>query len=124
MENYQDNVAELRKYYSKLYKYLRDCSGLSFAGTKVVDKRKVDDILVCIEASYPSCYKKFLDLYGGSNIASKKFYDLLMSAIKNKFLFSSSSYAVKINEALTYIDKIKVSLPADFKYIEENYSAN
>ena len=120
MENAYDNVVELKKYYDKLSKIITESPGLVLMKVKVIDKRRVDDILVCIEASYPSFYKKYLDLYGGRSLKSHKLYILLMEAIKNKFMFSTSKYAIKFDEALTIIKKIRASLEPDFNYITTN----
>ena len=87
----------------------------------MVNKAKIDDILCCIEGSFPQEYKDYLKKYGSNKLNSNVYLTNLHAAIKNRFFFSTTSYAVRVRETEQLINAICLSLTADFNKIMQDY---
>ena len=86
------------------------------------NKNRVDDILCCVESSWPDNYKKFLEAPVAIKLKSPKHYQRIMMAIKNRFAFSSSLYLVKYEDAVSAINLLIKSIDSDIKYISKQAS--
>ena len=119
MLNPQEASFDLKKFLKKLQVLIEREASMTFFGTKVLDKKKVDDILCCIEASFSDDYKKFVR---NRKLKSYTYYLQLLAAIKNRFFFSTTVYAVKYKEALPLIMAIHNAIDSDIKFIYSDQS--
>ena len=113
----QDSVIELKKYLKKLRILIENDAIFTLFKVKIVDKKKVDDLLCCIESSFPAEYKVFVNRVGSDRVKSHAFYNKLLGAIKNKFMFSTDVYAVNHKDALGYIVGLQNALSSDIENI-------
>ena len=128
-ENNQDKqkikqqMETLMNYFDKLSKYLKTNGSIGIGNRKLYDKKKIDDILCCVEANIPVVFKKYADTYGNSNINIKTFklQEQLIEYIRVKPPIGASSYLVNMTGALTTINKLKTAIPSDYIYILSNF---
>lgn len=117
MYNPQEVSIAIKGYLKKLKSILNNEVVFNLGNTKVVNKSKVDDILCCVEGSLPEEYKNYLKKYGLTKLKSYMYLNQLHAAIKNKFLFSTSKYAVNMNLAESNITAIISVIDADLDKI-------
>ena len=82
-----EETIELKKYLKKLIFVIEKETTFSFFNTVFIDTKRLDDILCCIEASWPEKYKAFKNKKSNSIIKSSIAYKKAILAIKNKFTF-------------------------------------
>lgn len=116
MSNYQEEILEFRKYLKKLLTILQLNCIFSFMGIRLYNKNLIDDVLCCIEGSWPENYRKYV-AKTTSNILSYGYYKQLILAIKNRFMLSSSVYSIKYHNAVGAIDNLMLSIEQDMRYI-------
>lgn len=114
-----EKIMELKKYLKKLQGTINREAVFTFFDVKIVHKKPVDDILCCIEASFPDKYKLYLKQYSPKDVQSYQMYLTLKNKIQNKFMFSSSHYSVSYNHIYTIITTISSTIESDMKMIEE-----
>ena len=117
MTNMEETVINLTKYLKKMRYLIEKESKLVFFDKSLVSTRRLDDIFCCIEAAWPSEYKKFLEEYGEINLKTPKLYKALKLATKNKFSITSSLCVVYRHKAFMAIDAILESIKMDMKSI-------
>ncbi len=117
MLNPQEEVIDLKKYLKKLQYIIEYDAKFTLISTKIVDKKKIDDILCCIESAFPTDYKKFVKEKGPYKLNSSKSYLHLYEAVKNKFLFSTDVYSVRFSDAIEAISGIHNNIENDLKLI-------
>lgn len=121
MYNPQDVSIAIKKYLAKLKKVIENEVVFNLGNTKVVNKARVDDILCCIEGSFPKEYKDYLAKHGFMKLKSYLFLNQLHAAIKNKFLFSTTNYAVNVSQAESNINALASVLDSDLnKVLQES----
>ena len=94
MYNPDEVIVEIKKYILKLKKIIQNEATFVFFTNKLVNKKKIDDILCCIEGALPSDYAEYIKKYGVNSLQSNIFLQKVHQAIKNKFMMSSDSYLV------------------------------
>ena len=121
MLNPQEASIETIKYLRKLKKII-ETEGTRLFKSKIINKARLDDVLCCIEGSFPQEYREHIKKKGGRKLRSCICFQEINGAIKRKFLFSSSSYSVSYQEALNLIDTMQKSFGSDLKQIFNNNS--
>lgn len=109
-------ILEFKKYLDKLYNLIEREAIFSFISTKLVDKKRIDDLICCIDASFPEEYINYVKKTNKS-LETTKCYRRLQNAIKNKFLFSANVYLVRQREALAEIVELQQIIDSDMKLI-------
>lgn len=117
MTNVEEVIINLAKYLKKMRYLIEQESKLVFFDKSLVSTRRLDDLFCCIEAAWPSEYKKNLEEYGEINLKTPRLYKALKLATKNKFFLTSSLCVVYRNEAFMAIDAILGSIKADMEFI-------
>lgn len=112
----EQKIIELKKYLHKLYNFIEREALFSFISTKLFDKKKVDDLICCIDASFPEEYKNYIRETKKS-LRTTKSYRELLNAIQNKFLFNTNMYLVHYQEALAKIVELQQVIDSDIKLI-------
>ena len=117
MTNMEEAVINLTKYFKKMRYLIEKEAKFRIFDKSLVATRRLDDIFCCIEAAWPSEYKKFLEEYGEINLKTPKLYKALKLATKNKFFITSSLCVVYRHKAFMAIDAILESIKMDMKSI-------
>lgn len=122
MLNPQEASIELKKYLKKLSRIIEQEATFTFIKSKIVDKNKIDDILCCIDATFPDEYRAFIKKSGARGLKSYALYLQILGAIKNKFMFSTSVYKVRHGDALSLISSMINSLDSDINFVYSDQS--
>ena len=117
MLNPQKSLIETKKYLKKLKSIIEKQAKFTFIKSKLLDRLVIDDLLCCIEASFPDEYKEFVKKKGGRSLKSYVILKDLQAVIKGRFLFSSSYYSVRHKEAYELIDRLSKTLDYDLNLI-------
>ena len=120
--NPQESTVEFKKYLKKLLQVIEREASFTLISSKIYDKKRIDDILCCIEASWPEDYKKYIAKFDTKKVKSTLFYNKLMLAVKNKFFFSTNCYSVNYNEAVSAITSLLVAIENDMRFIYSDQS--
>ena len=115
------DVTEIINYFNKLNKIINYEADFTLIDIKFVKKNKIDDILCCILKLLPDSYKRIMKQKEGKKLNSVLAYDMLFSAIKNKFIFNSDVYLVRFKDVTKYVKIIASTLERDIEYVEKNY---
>lgn len=117
MYNPDDAAIETKKYLKKLKTIIENEATFIFFKTRLINKSRLDDILCCIEASFPDEYKDCIKRTGGKSLRSYRMYRELVGLIKRKSLLSSASYSVLFQEAINVIDNLSRGILSDYKRV-------
>ncbi len=114
-----ESIIELKKHLRKLQNIIENNASFTFFKVKIVDKNRIDDILCCIEASFPDEYKK-LFRNASSKYKSVSLWHSLRASIQRKFILSSDSYLVKHKVAVNLIAGFSAILEQDIRFLYNN----
>lgn len=120
MYNIDDSILECKKYLKSLQKIIDNSSGLTLFKVKIINKNRIDDVLCCLEASFPDEYKKLLKQKTSGQFKSVSLYRLLKGNIQRKWIFSSNDYLVKYKDVPSSIAKFSVILEQDIRFLYNN----
>ena len=123
MINPVESTLEVKKYLKKLLLVIENDAIFTMINSKIIDKKRIDDILCCVEASWPEDYKNYLAKKGTKKLKSPLYYKQLLMAIKNKFMFSTNNYSVKYKMAKSLISSLIVSIDNDIKHIYNEWKS-
>ena len=116
MSTCDEQIIALKKYFKKLLYIIKNDASFTFMDKKIVNKKRIDDIMCCIEASFPEIYKERASR-GSNMLKSYALYQKLLQVVNNKFILSSSSYLVYYNDAQQYINSFLSSIDSDIREI-------
>ena len=123
MLNPDEVTLELQKYFKKLKRILNEESTGGWFGKKSVNKSRVEDMLCCIEGSFPEEYKRYIESHGlASRVKSYKLFQQLQTVIKNKSFLNSNAYSVNVDDANRILSGIMSTLPGDISFIYSSES--
>ena len=114
MFNPDETLVTIKNYLTKLTRIINDQATFTWFHTKIVKKTKIDDILCCIEGSFPDEYKNFVKRHGTRDLKGYACYQQLLDMLRGKSMLFSDSYSVKHNEAIKQIQTLTKFLKADF----------
>ena len=117
MLNPSDSSLELKKYLKKLLRLIEYEATFTFFKTKLIDKSRADDIICCIEASFPKEYKEFVKRTGGKKLRSNFLWIQVLEAVRNKFCFSTCVYSVRTAAAIQAITSMGSVIDSDMRII-------
>lgn len=120
MYNIEELTAETKKYLKKLKNMIEIEPTFFITKTKLIKKTRIDDVLCCIEASFPDAYKSYIKNRGGRSMKSYSCYLNLNTALKNKIFLFGDSYSINDKEAMTLIITMTKSIDNDLKLILNN----
>lgn len=122
MLNPEEKISEIKKYLRKLKNMLETQISFSMGAINLIDKKAMDDILCCVEASFPDNYKAYIKKNGSNKLESNKYWVQILKAIKNKFLLSANVYNVRKRQAIALITKMECTLNSDIKRLNDDSS--
>lgn len=122
MYNPEDIAIKIKKYLKKLSNTINNESSLTLMKVKIINKKKVDDILCCIEATFPDDYRDFVKKNGVKRLKSAQIYQQLLASIRRKFWLDTNSYSVLFNDVADNINALAATIESDIKkvYIAES----
>ncbi len=121
MYNSIDVLSTAKTYLRKLKKIINEEASFTLINVKILKKAKIDDILCCIEGALPQEYRDYIKKYGANSLKSNTYIRRLHAAIKNRFMFSTNSYAVRYKETEPLIEMIISALNADLNRVMHVY---
>ena len=120
MFNEDEVLEKINNYLKKLTSIINNDAKFSIFGIKFIKKKRIDDLLCCIEATLPKEYKDAIRKLGAQNFAGYTCYtELLNSFRKNKSLFADN-YMIRHNIVLRQISVLKTSIRRDFKKVTQD----
>ncbi len=123
MLNPEEIIADLQKYLKKLNTIINEESSCGLLGGRSASKARIDDILCCIEGSFPEEYKRYIERHGSKGrLKSYAYFQQLQNAIKKKNFWNKNLYSIEINEANQFIKAIQSTLPSDIRFIYSSES--
>lgn len=117
MLNVDDNIVEIKKYLKKLISSLSTELVFSWGDAKFIKKKRIDDLLCCIEATIPQEYKNYIQRTGAKKLQSAKAWNDLNVALKNKFFLNSDIYIIRSKEVVSLIQVLQKTFEPDLKFI-------
>lgn len=115
-----ESIADIRKYLKRLTSTINNNANFTWFKTKYIDKTKIDDIWVCMEASLPDEYKKLIKQKSHPKLKSVALYHLLKSCVRAKSKISASSYAIRHKDALSMIAGFGTVIESDIRFLYNN----
>ena len=113
-------ITELKKYLDKLRLALDNQALFSLGNKKYINKQMIDDILCCVEASFPEDFKKYEKEFGNIHaLKTSKVYTKLTQSIRNKSFFSKNIYVFYYNETVPLIEHLKRTISSDLEQIKK-----
>ena len=122
MLNPLESSQEVKKYLKKLLILIERDAVFKFFKTELIDKNRADDIICCIEASFPQEYKKVIERTGGMQFRTRTLWAQVLGAVKNRFLLSTSVYSVRTSEAIQAINSMMRVMDNEMQKIFEQAS--
>ena len=116
----EEKIVELKKYFKKILIIINNETVFTLIKTKFVNKNRIDDIICCIEGTFPEEYKHFLKK--GKQLKSSTYYTQLLKVVRTPFWLNQSLYSVKHEEVEYYITAILSSIESDIRFVYSNES--
>ena len=120
MENTLECTMEIKKYFKKLTAVLNNEPVFSFFKTKLYNKARIDDVVCCVEGSFPEQYRALIKNKQARKLKSYQIYFQLMLVLKAKFALAPSLYKVNKVEADTLIKGFLANIDSDVRFIMNN----
>ena len=117
MLNIDDTILEIKKYLKKLATSLSTELVFSLGNTKLIRKKRIDDLLCCIEATIPQEYKNYIQRPGAKKLTSAKAWTELNLILKNKFFLSSDLYIIKQNDVMALLQVLQKTFERDLRIV-------
>lgn len=88
------SINDIKKYLQKLNILISNNSSFIIGKYRFINKNRVDDIICCMEASWPKEIKGLAQYEKEKNIESFKIYKNFLNIITNKTFISSNHYLI------------------------------
>ena len=106
MKTLEEQLQDLKTYLNKLKRIIATESSFSFGNKKIVGKSRIDDIVCCIQASYPAEYTEYVKRNGLKSLQSHLCYQQLLTVTTKKFLLSSGHYLVDFDKFMSLLNML------------------
>ena len=122
MHNIENSLIEIKKYLNKIKFTIEKQADFCFFGKNYVSKTRIDDLLCCLEASFPDKYKNYIKNSRAKSYQSYKYYRGLCDTLrqKSKNPLFSNCYIIKISEFLQMSELFIRAAKSDFTSIENS----
>lgn len=117
MLNPDETVIQIKKYLKKLLLTINNDATLTLINVKIINKKKIDDILCCIEATFPDEYRDFIRKNGVKRLKTATVYQQLIASIRRKVWFDSASYDVLYKDAIDCINALLSIVESDMRKV-------
>ena len=116
----ENSILEIKKYLKKLTNVINKDHCFAFFSKRLYNKKRIDDLLCCIEASFPTEYKNYIKTQGSRNLRSYQSYTELVKTLHSKFILSSDYYFFPCAKAISIINCFSQLLDSDIKKVNES----
>ena len=117
MQNADEIIGNLKKYIKRLSTAVTNEAVFNLGGTKLLNKARIDDLLCCIEATFPQEYKTYGKNITAKKLRSKQAWQELNTALKKKFFLNGDLYIIKTNEVIGSIQVFQKTIDPDIRFI-------
>ena len=93
----KNSINDIKKYLQKLNILISNNSSFIIGKYRFINKNRVDDIICCMEVSWPKEIKGLAQYKKEKNIESFKIYKNFLNIITNKTFISSNHYLINYN---------------------------
>ena len=90
----KNSINDIKKYLKKLNILISNNSSFIIGKYRFINKNRVDDIICCMEVSWPKEIKGLAQYKKEKNIESFKIYKNFLNIITNKTFISSNHYLI------------------------------
>ena len=122
MKTLEEQLEDLNTYLKKLKRVITTECSLNLGKTKIVNRARIDDVLCCIQASYPEDYTDFVKRNGIKKLETYLCFQQLLSVATKKFLFSSKHYSINYPYLESLIKTFMQTAKKEMKTVIEDSS--
>lgn len=120
MFNPDDICITINGYLTKIKRVIDTQTSFTWFKNKYVPKKRIDDLLCCIEGSFPDEYRENIKTHGGSNMSGYRAYQKLTASLRRKALLSSESYSIVYEEVLSLMKSFQSNIRYDLRKVCES----
>ena len=119
MENVNEKKALFKKYLKKVVQVVENDAVFTLGDNKIVNAKRIDDVLCCIESNWPDEYKKYVEMYGTNKLQTPNLYANLSNGLRNKFIFTSYRL-IDLAQVRSDATKILSTIESDLTFIYQD----
>ena len=116
MQNIDQSIVAIKGFLNKINKILSQPTFRWFSKV-YVNKKRIDDVLCCIDASFPEKWKEYRRKRG-ARLKTDASYAQLVGLLRKKSLLISDCYVVKTVDAVTLLQEISKTIDTDMLAID------
>ena len=94
MKTLEEQIKDFNLYLNKLKRVVSTEKSFSFGSVRIVSKAKIDDVICCIQSSYPPDYKDYVKRNGVKSLQTYLYYQQVLNIATKKFILSSGHYQI------------------------------
>ena len=94
MKSLDEQLQDLTVYLNKLKRIIIEQASFTFGRTKIVNKARVDDVICCIQASYPQDFQEYVKRNGAKSFQTYLCFQQLLSVATRKTMLLPGCYTV------------------------------
>lgn len=120
MKTPEEQIRDFTIYLKKLITVVTNESSFSLGNQRIISKSRIDDVLCCVQASYPKEHKEYVKRNGAKSLQSYVYLQQLCVVVTNKFVLSLNHYMIDyamftkiINTLLQIVKKENKSITED-----------
>ena len=122
MFNLEESYSVTNSYLLKLKNVIEEQASFTWFKTKYVSKKRIDDLLCCIEGSFPEEYKNHIREFGDLSLSGYRTYKNMANCIRKKALLFPDNYSIDFAHVLHQIKAFQSGLKSDLKKLCETGS--
>lgn len=112
------DTEKVKKYLKKYNQFLLSQHIFRFGQRYFFDKKRVDDLICCIEGSMPKKYFEFTNIIGGQSLQSYIYYKKMLTYSRKQF-FNFSIYVIQPRKVIPLIQALISTIDYDCKIVSE-----
>ena len=120
MQTLEEELKSLGSYIQKLKKTVAMECSFTFGRNKIVSKARIDDVICCIQASYPKDYRDYVRRNGMKSLETYIYFQKLLSVATKKFVLSSNHYSIDYIELNGIADVFMSTARSEIRKIEND----
>lgn len=96
MQTLEEQKENINAYLKKLRRIISMENSFSFGNSKIVSKSRIDDIICCVQASYPDAFRDYIKKNGPKSLETQTYFLKLVEISTKKFFLSQDHYIVSL----------------------------
>ena len=122
MKTLEEQLQDLNLYINKLKRIVMNESSFSLGNTRIVSRARIDDVICCMQASYPKDYTDFVKRNGTKKLQTYLCFQQLLAVSTKKFVLSSGHYSVDYAKFMSVINTLVQTMTREMKMVIEDSS--